>query len=62
MLIYTWGFTDEAMMAKYLSPEPDLETLAEAHHTWHITNCSKLQRREHGPIFECGGFPWWVKF
>lgn len=31
---------------------------AEAVHTWHIENWRSLPRREHGPIFEAGGFPW----
>jgi len=29
-------------------------------HTWHIRNWRSLQRREHGPSFEAGGFPWRV--
>ncbi|KAL1956846.1 hypothetical protein VTO42DRAFT_6796 [Malbranchea cinnamomea] len=52
----------DAMMSRYLPADPDLETLAEAHHTWHIRNWTKMQRREHGPIFECGGYPWRVLF
>ena len=26
--------------------------------TWHIQNWRNLQRKEHGPVFEAGGFPW----
>lgn len=39
-----------------------LETLDEAHNTWHIKNWRNLQRKEHGPVFECGGSPWRVLF
>lgn len=53
---------DDAMMARVLPTDPELETLAETHHTWHIQNWSKLPRREHGPTFECGGVPWRVLF
>ncbi|KAA8574255.1 hypothetical protein MFRU_001g00100 [Monilinia fructicola] len=34
-----------------------LETV---YHTWEITNWNELQKREHGPIFEAGGYPWRV--
>lgn len=54
------GFADDAIMAKYLPAEPDLETIEETSHTWHIQNWSKLEKREEGPIFQCGGFPWCV--
>ena len=27
-------------------------------HTWHIENWRSLQRKEHGPTFMAGGFPW----
>ncbi|KAK2794704.1 hypothetical protein FQN52_007474 [Onygenales sp. PD_12] len=52
----------EAMMAKVLPANPDLETEAETYHTWHIEHWTKLQKKEHGPIFECGGAPWRVLF
>ncbi|EER41128.1 ubiquitin carboxyl-terminal hydrolase [Histoplasma capsulatum var. duboisii H88] len=50
----------EAMMAKVLPENPDLETEAQTYHTWNIENWTKLRRKEHGPVFECGGAPWWV--
>lgn len=48
------------MMERVLPPNPDLETKEEAHSTWHIQDWRKLERKLHGPIFKCGGFPWWV--
>jgi len=51
---------DEAMKARILPEIPDLEIEAEGHNTWCIENYRSLGKREHGPIFECGGFPWWV--
>lgn len=48
------------MMAKLFPENPDLEVEAQTHHTWHIQNWVKLSRREHGPVFECGGYPWCV--
>lgn len=30
-------------------------------HTWHIENWRAFQsKKEHGPIFQAGGFPWLV--
>ena len=52
--------SDTAMMERVLPPNPDLETKEEAHSTWHIQDWRKLERKLHGPIFKCGGFPWWV--
>ncbi|ATZ51944.1 Bcubp15 [Botrytis cinerea B05.10] len=34
---------------------PIIETV---HHTWEIKNWQGLQKREHGPIFHAGGYPW----
>lgn len=53
---------DKAMKARILPIIPDLEIEAEGHNTWCIENYRSLGKREHGPIFECGGFPWWVTF
>lgn len=47
-------------MSRVLPVDPDLETEAETHHTWHIKNWTKLPRREHGPKFECAGAPWYI--
>ena len=37
---------------------PDLEVEAEGYHTWHIENYRTLSKKEHGPVFEVGGYPW----
>lgn len=54
------GSLDEAMMARVLPKNPDLETEDETYNTWHIQDWRKQDRKIHGPIFKCGGFPWWV--
>lgn len=41
---------------------PDLEVEAEAYDTWHIEKWRNLSKREHGPVFECGGSKWRVLF
>ncbi|KAJ5104666.1 hypothetical protein NUU61_002013 [Penicillium alfredii] len=51
-----------AMMARVLPKNPDLETEDETHHTWHIRDWRKLDRKLHGPAFKCGGFPWRILF
>lgn len=48
------------MMARVLPKDPELETEAETYNTWHIKDWRKLKKKEHGPIFECGGAPWCV--
>lgn len=48
------------MMARVLPKDPELETEAEAYNTWHIKDWRKLKKKEHGPVFECGGAPWCV--
>lgn len=52
----------EAFMAKHMPPIPDQETEAEAISTWEIRNWRDLSRREHGPVFDCGGHPWRILF
>jgi ubiquitin carboxyl-terminal hydrolase 7 len=52
--------TDAAMMAKVLPVNPDLETLDECYNSWHLKDWRKMERKSHGPIFQCGGSPWWV--
>ncbi|KMU74630.1 ubiquitin carboxyl-terminal hydrolase 21, variant [Coccidioides immitis RMSCC 3703] len=54
--------TDESMITRVLPELPDTETLEQTHHTWHIQNWTRMERKEHGPIFECGGSPWRVLF
>ncbi|PLN77676.1 ubiquitin C-terminal hydrolase [Aspergillus taichungensis] len=51
-----------AMMARVLPQDPDLETEDEAWHTWHIQDWKKLKKKEHGPVFQCAGFPWRILF
>ncbi|KAF2105658.1 hypothetical protein BDV96DRAFT_592163 [Lophiotrema nucula] len=52
----------EAFMKKNMPELPDQETESEAHHTWEIREWRTLTRREHGPVFECGGHPWRILF
>lgn len=52
----------EAMMARVLPKNPDLETEDETYNTWHIQDWRKQDRKIHGPIFKCGGFPWRILF
>ncbi|KAL4939277.1 hypothetical protein BDV06DRAFT_199293 [Aspergillus oleicola] len=51
-----------AMMARVLPKDPDLEIADETWHTWNIQEWRKLRKKEHGPTFQCGGFPWRVLF
>src|SRR6201985_1605475 len=48
----------ESMKRHVLVDIPDSETEAETYNTWHIEKWRTLSRREHGPVFECGGHPW----
>ncbi|MCJ1395349.1 hypothetical protein MMC18_008233 [Xylographa bjoerkii] len=48
----------EAMKARVLHEVPDLEIEAEGYSTWQIENYRGLSKKEHGPMFECGGHPW----
>ncbi|KKY22267.1 putative ubiquitin carboxyl-terminal hydrolase [Diplodia seriata] len=52
----------EAMKKHYLAELPDLETEAEAAHTWEIKEWRNMARREHGPVFKCAGHPWRILF
>ncbi|KAJ5992556.1 ubiquitin C-terminal hydrolase [Penicillium sp. IBT 35674x] len=51
-----------AMMARVLPKPADLEAEDEVHHTWHIKDWRKSERKLHGPIFNCGGSPWRILF
>ncbi|RAL09179.1 ubiquitin-specific protease UBP15 [Aspergillus homomorphus CBS 101889] len=51
-----------AMMARVLPKDPDLEIEDETYHTWHIQDWRKLKKKEHGPVFQCAGFPWRILF
>jgi ubiquitin carboxyl-terminal hydrolase 7 len=48
----------DAFMKKHMPELVDQETEAETYHTWEIKDWRTLTRREHGPLFECGGHPW----
>jgi ubiquitin carboxyl-terminal hydrolase 7 len=50
------------MKTRVLPEIPDQEFESEAHHTWHIDKWRSLGRKEHGPVFECGGVPWRILF
>lgn len=52
----------EAVRARFMPENPDLETAAETTYTWDIENWRQLPRRSHGPVFDCGGHPWRILF
>lgn len=52
----------EAMKAEYFKVPEDLESVAEAVHTWNIEDWQRLPKKLHGDSFECGGAPWRVLF
>lgn len=55
-------FTVETFKKHVFPPLDDLEVEDETYNTWHIEKWRQLTRREHGPVFECGGAPWRVLF
>ncbi|KAB2578221.1 putative ubiquitin c-terminal hydrolase protein [Lasiodiplodia theobromae] len=52
----------EAMKKRYMPELPDLDTEAEAAHTWEIKEWRNMARREHGPVFKCADHPWRILF
>ncbi|KAF2841356.1 cysteine proteinase [Patellaria atrata CBS 101060] len=52
----------DAMVKKYMPELPDLETDSDAHDTWYIENWRSMGKKEHGPVFQCGGHPWRILF
>jgi ubiquitin carboxyl-terminal hydrolase 7 len=32
--------------------------LEDAHNTWAVEDWRNMGKREHGPIFQAGGYPW----
>jgi ubiquitin carboxyl-terminal hydrolase 7 len=52
----------EAFMKKHMPELPDQEIEAEVINTWELKDWRNLTRREHGPVFECGGHPWRILF
>lgn len=51
-------------MAKLILQEPisDLDVIDETHYTWEVSNWRGLEKKVHGPVFECGGQPWRILF
>jgi ubiquitin carboxyl-terminal hydrolase 7 len=50
---------DEAMREICLPPlidEPKI--LGDYEYTWTVENWRSLNKKEHGPVFQEGGFPW----
>lgn len=45
-----------ARMLLPLAEEP--RTLDDAVHTWTVESWRTLPKKEHGPVFHAGGFPW----
>lgn len=41
-----------------LIDEPKI--LGDYEHTWTVENWRSLSKREHGPVFQAGGYPWCV--
>lgn len=41
-----------------LLDEPKI--LEDAHNTWSVENWRNMGKREHGPVFQAGGYPWYV--
>jgi ubiquitin carboxyl-terminal hydrolase 7 len=50
------------MMSTYLPLNGDLEAVDETHFTWEVDNWRQLSRKEHSPVFHCGGQPWRILF
>ncbi len=48
------------MKPRVLPQLPDLETESETVHTWELEDWRNLPRKARGPVFECGGHPWYV--
>ncbi|KAF4635550.1 hypothetical protein G7Y89_g2550 [Cudoniella acicularis] len=49
----------EAMRELVLPPlQEQPETICDGEYTWHIEKWRNTPRREHGPVFTIGGFPW----
>jgi ubiquitin carboxyl-terminal hydrolase 7 len=56
----TWGAVN-AMKEIVLPPlieEP--RVLEDQVDTWTVEGWTNLSKKEHGPIFEAGGYPWYV--
>ena len=61
LLRYANTDTDDAMRDIVLPPlneEPKI--LEDAVFTWTVEGWRSLAKKEHGPVFQAGGFPWYV--
>lgn len=45
----------DIVLPRLAEEPPIIET---GHHTWHIENWRASARRERGPVFNVGGYPW----
>ncbi|GAB7350994.1 hypothetical protein MBLNU459_g1489t1 [Dothideomycetes sp. NU459] len=52
----------DAMRARFLPEDPDLEVESETTYTWDIENWRSLPKRHNSPVFECGSHPWKILF
>ena len=52
----------DAIKKRHMPELSDLEIESEAENTWDIEGWRSMLRREHGPVFQCGGHPWRVLF
>lgn len=52
----------EAIKKRHMPELPDLEILDEVTDTWNIENWRQMQRKSHGPVFQCNGSPWRILF
>jgi ubiquitin carboxyl-terminal hydrolase 7 len=53
------GVIDEAMKELVLPTLPEEpKILADAVHTWNIEGWRSMSKKEHGPVFQTGGYPW----
>ncbi|KAI9807087.1 MAG: hypothetical protein M1825_005804 [Sarcosagium campestre] len=50
----------EAMKARFLPVNPDLETEEEVYSTWEINGWPELPHKSFSPAFDCGGSAWRV--
>jgi len=48
------------MKARVLPELPDQETETGAVFTWKVEGWRSMAKKERGPTFQCGGYPWWV--
>ena len=46
------------MKARLMPEIPDLEIESEGFGVWEIENYRTLAKREHGPVFHSGNYPW----